>query len=502
MELVFENQTIDFLRQIVSKTVTQEQTQELIVPDSYPDCARIVFTGANALVRGKECRDGSMTLTGGVRAGVLYIPEDGTQPRALECYIPYAFRVDDAQATAQMQLCAGCRVKSADARLINSRKILVRVNLVCELTGYTPASQTIPRLTQAPDQLQTKTAQYRLVLPQEYTEKSFAMSEDLEIPASEPQMEKIVQYWVSPEISEQKLVGNKAVFKGTAGLKILFLTPDGSPAVYERQLPFSQYCELQSDEDDREAQLQLCVTGSELELVQTDEGGKLLVSLNLLCQCLTFGACEVTLTQDAYATRGSFTPQWSEIALCSRLDRQTMYETLRGSVPAQARAVIDSTIYLDAPAQQKTDGAVQFTAPATVNILYYDADGALQSAIVRDQAVCTMAAEHCAVCQARVQPGRDGYAAPSGGGMDVRYEVSFDISCCCEQTLRALAGGTLEEGGEKTAEKFCVIVKTNPKTQSIWELAKEYRTTQQAIAQANNLTTDEAEQGMLLLIPV
>ena len=46
MELVFEEQSIDYLRRIFSGSAAQELTQELIVPDSYPDCGRIVFTGA------------------------------------------------------------------------------------------------------------------------------------------------------------------------------------------------------------------------------------------------------------------------------------------------------------------------------------------------------------------------------------------------------------------------------------------------------------------------
>ena len=54
MELVFEEQSIDYLRRIFSGSAAQELTQELIVPDSYPDCGRIVFTGACAVMRGKE----------------------------------------------------------------------------------------------------------------------------------------------------------------------------------------------------------------------------------------------------------------------------------------------------------------------------------------------------------------------------------------------------------------------------------------------------------------
>lgn len=225
------------------------------------------------------------------------------------------------------------------------------------LTGFEQASQEIRTLKDAPAALQTKTAEYRCVLPREFGEKSVTMTEDLELSTGEPEMESIVQYWVSPEITEQKLTGNKAVFKGVLTFKALYLTTDGAPETYVRQLPFSQYCELRGTYDDDELALCLCVTGSEAELSRMeDEPSKILLSVTLLCQCISMRASEVTLTEDAYATRGEFSPEWSEVRLSCLLDRQTQTGTLRGSVPKQARAVIDSTLYLGEPTQQTQNG--------------------------------------------------------------------------------------------------------------------------------------------------
>ena len=49
MELVFQESRLDYLSRILCETVTQEQTAELIVPDSYPDADRVVaFTQRRA----------------------------------------------------------------------------------------------------------------------------------------------------------------------------------------------------------------------------------------------------------------------------------------------------------------------------------------------------------------------------------------------------------------------------------------------------------------------
>lgn len=502
MELEFKQQTIEYLQLSFSKTASQEQTQEMIVPDSYPDCARIVFTGASAIVRGRECRDANALVTGGVRASVLYVPEDGTQVRALACYIPYSIRADDPALTQKTQLCACVRVRAAEARLINSRKILVRVDLVCELAGYAQAQQTLCELQNPPDSLQLKTAQYRLSLPQEYAEKSFSTTQELELNGAEPEAETLVHYWLTPELTEQKLNGTKAVFKGNLNLKVLYLAQDGTPEVLLRQIPFSQYCELTQAYEDDALRLCVCLTGSELELSRAEGAPeKLLLSVSLLCQCVSLHTREVSLTQDAYTTRGDFSPQWQALELPCLLDRQTLSAPLRGSVPAEARAVVDSTLYLDAPTYRRVDAGLELRAPSTVNILYYDGAGALQAAVVRDEVCLQIPCGAGAVCEAAFLPGRDGFAAPSGGGMDVRYDVTFDIFCRCEQAMTTLCGGEITQDTDQT-EKFCVVVRENQSAQPVWELAKQYRTKVDAILQANGLETDEVESGTLLLIPV
>ena len=64
MELVFQESRLDYLSRILCETVTQEQTAELIVPDSYPDADRVVDAFATALIRSEECTAGAAGVSG------------------------------------------------------------------------------------------------------------------------------------------------------------------------------------------------------------------------------------------------------------------------------------------------------------------------------------------------------------------------------------------------------------------------------------------------------
>ena len=126
MELVFQESRLDYLSRILCETVTQEQTAELIVPDSYPDADRVVDAFATALIRSEECTAGAAGVSGSVQAGVLFVTEDG-EVQCLQTQIPFSARKEFDTKYDDCTMQCVCAVSGVDARMLNSRKVLVRV---------------------------------------------------------------------------------------------------------------------------------------------------------------------------------------------------------------------------------------------------------------------------------------------------------------------------------------------------------------------------------------
>ena len=68
MELNLRQQSLSYLQPAVITAQNQEETAECIVPDSSPDIERVLETCGMVLLRGKECREGSCTVSG---SGIL-----------------------------------------------------------------------------------------------------------------------------------------------------------------------------------------------------------------------------------------------------------------------------------------------------------------------------------------------------------------------------------------------------------------------------------------------
>ena len=73
-----------------------------------------------------------------MRAVVLYQPEEGGGLRRLEAALPFTSQLDAPTLTQHGMVSACARVRGAEARALNPRKVLLRVDLAVEITAFQP----------------------------------------------------------------------------------------------------------------------------------------------------------------------------------------------------------------------------------------------------------------------------------------------------------------------------------------------------------------------------
>ena len=502
MELAFEQKQRSCLHRTAHLSLAQEQTQELIIPDSMPDASRTLICYAEPEVQSKTNREGSLLVTGTLRAGCLYADESGGL-QLLTSELPFTVKLENAELREDTQTLVRCCVRSADSRLINSRKVLLRVTVLVQADGYEPQTESMSTLKDPPACLQLKTQTYETNAPVELSERVFQVSEELNLPDGRPQIGRLVSCSLTPIVQEQGLVGSKAVLKGTANLQITYLDTENALRTLSFSVPFSQYCQMEGNYDqDETLESALLVTGVQLEPVASEQSQKLLFGAGLLAQCMVVQPQALTLCEDAYSTKGEFQPQWETQERTMRLDAQTLREPVRASFPAQAAAVLDCRVYPDAQALERTDDGVAVHVPLRADIVYTDADGAVQSETFRTEVSCHTALSVDGLCEAVCMLQPEGYASAGSGAVELRYDAVFQVQTFSRQTLQNLSGGTLDLTKQQKTQRPSVVIRRMSENAALWDLARQYRTTAQSIQQANHLTQPEADAGQLLLIPM
>lgn len=88
-------------------------------------------------------------MTGTLRTGCLYADEAGGL-QLLTSELPFTVKLECAELREDTQTLVRCCVRSADSRLINSRKVLLRVSVLVQADGYEPQTQSMSVLKDPP----------------------------------------------------------------------------------------------------------------------------------------------------------------------------------------------------------------------------------------------------------------------------------------------------------------------------------------------------------------
>lgn len=502
MELSFQTTPLQYLQRIVHEVRHQEETGEMVVPDSCPDVASIADCYANTILRGKDCRSGSVTVSGGIKAGVFYTPEDGTSPRLLEFYLPFSVKFEDDRLTERAKVIASVRVCAVDSRMINSRKVMIRVNLGCEISAFEEAEEQTHHLLTQDRRLQLKTNVLPICLPVEMEECSLVIRDGVEIPAGKPAISKVCKIQCYPELLDQKLVANKAVFKGMLNCKILYQSEDNSLQVWQQQLPFSQYCELERDYEEEELIILPVVTGYDLEAEDGQEGRRFMLTVNLLAQCLISSIREMELVEDAYCVRGTLQPVWKEYQLEGRLDRQNNQYQIRQQISGSISEVLDAEVYPGYPAFSRNAAETEVTLPVFFRVSGLNKDGELVSLQGRGQHRMSFGLAENADCCVSIQSDGSCFAQMMGDGVEARCSLSVDAVSSAVQKLRTLSAGEIEEADKSSDRQPSVLLRSVGKDEELWNVAKQCGATTEAIRLANHMMSDRTEEECMLLIPI
>lgn len=497
MELQFEKNTRSCLQQVLWDTQSMELTQELRLPEGMPDIGQVIACWAQPVIRGKEWRSDRVSVSGGVMCWVLYTPEEEGMPQGIAAWLPYQLKWDIPQTRHDGTIIAQPFMRGADARSLSSRKLMLRANMGMQVQAVTPGEITLHVPGELPNDVQLLKKTYPMLLPAEAGEKAFQIEEDIAFPSSLPQPEQIVRYDLRPELAEWKMMTDKAVFRGTAYLHMLYRSADGQLHTWDHEIPISQYADLDK-EYDTEAMVDVlpAVTNLELDLIE----GQLRLKAGLTGQYMVYERPMIELIEDAYSPVRQVTANREEVSLPAVLD--TMIDTVKveQTIETDAGSVIDLAFYPDSPQQLYGGETVESHLPGVFQLLCRNGEGNLESVNAYWEETTNLPVSENARVQTRLLPTGTPQAMLGGGGVSMQADLMTQNQVLGGQGISAITGLALGEETAPDPNRPSLILRRAGQ-ERLWDIAKATATTVEHIRQANHLA-DEPDENQMLIIPI
>ena len=496
LELVFQETVTQYPDLILSEDREQEETVDLIIPDSYPDGAEVLQAFGTPLIYSMEVSGETAVVSGEVQGGVLYMGLEG-QIRCVKARVPFAFRRELKEKGEDPRLSCSCTLLSADARLLNSRKLLLRAAVGCTLRVYGRKACCSYDMADPAPTLQLKRTELPLKLPLSLGEKRFSLQEELPVPQELPEPAHLLQTRYHLQVTEQKGVGDKAVFKGELQIRALWESEEEQLFSHSWSVPFSQYVAMDRDVEDCELTTELCLLSADAQ----PDGNRLLCAVELCAQTAAIGTGKHILIEDAFCTDGNLEPEFAEQKLTACLDLQSFRESLELQNDKAVASILWAHAYPGRTLRRREGDRMIIEQGICCDVLYYDPEKQLGGCSLKGAVTLAIPLQENANCSVERIFCPEPFCAAGAAGLTVKLPVELSVRCYAEHRLRAVRGGEvtpLEEKGKKPS----LILRFTEEAEELWEIAKSCKTSEAAIREVNDLSGTVIPANTLLLIPM
>ena len=496
MEVQFTDSTLSAQRTVLWETGHSEQTQEIRLSDGMPDVKQVIACWGQSILRSKEWNSGFVGCSAGMMVWVLYAPEDGSEPRTVNVWIPFQLKWELPEGIPEGNLRIHCLTRFADARSVSPRKILVRAGLSAQVQACILEKTEVFHTEQSGPGVELLTRKYPLRLRKEMGEKTFNMDEELALPESAPELQEVIYCAMDLKTQETKVVSDKLVFRGNGNLHILYRSQDGQLHSWDFAVPFSQFALLDhSYGADAQGDLWFCLTNLEVEA----EEGKVRLKAALVGQYTITDREMVEVTEDAYSLTWTLEQERETVMVPVLLDQKREMLYPEQTVPMDANVAVDVHFLPDFPQIRREENGVNLAWPGTFQLLCYGADGSLRGSVVRWEGQQRLNLSENAKLYPMPAMAED-RAVLGDGTVTVSADYPVELEAAAEQPISMVTSIKTGKAGIKDPARPSLIL-CRAGVRSLWELAKENGSTVDAIRRANRISEEPLGEQMLL-IPV
>lgn len=474
---------------------------ELVLPDYCPDIARVLKCKGEPRLLSKQITDGVLTIEGAVAIRVLYVDEKGE----IACYqqnlpLYHEMQVGDevafAQVVAKMDYC-NCRV-------INARKVEIHGAVGMRITMQKHHEVAVVSRVSG-DGVESLVQEETVTTLLARCEKNMTVSDEVQI--SSNSIRTILRSSCVVCNSECKTVIGKAVVKGDLSITAFYQTTDGGFDTLRAQIPFSQIVDAEGVDEQADCRMQFQVQSLELR-TRTGLDGEcknILVTANVNVMVEATKTFQLPMVSDCYSTRhGMCIRRYGDPLrqFCEPIeDRYVCKQTV--TLDHDVGQVLD--LWCDSSVEQVTVNGTKLTVNGGLNVMVLakDQDG---SAVYFEKPLDfvwehALSQEEAIPMYITAQVQNLTYTITADNTMDLRVELQIGAQLYRELSCNVMTELTADLSNIPTSMPTPLILYYAKAGERIFDIARQYNTTCQAILSANGLSESVLAASKALLIP-
>lgn len=509
MELNLQKQTITINEVVLAESVEQPIECDAMLPDYQPDIAKILKCAVSVNIGSTGASDKTLSIEGMAVIHVYYLSEsEGI--RRCEYKVPFTKNTEMPRAAMSPVVMVRPSVDYVNCRAVSGRRLDVRGAVTLEVKVTERGSEEVISGAEGGG-LQLRQQMVKSTELSGQCESIFSVAEDLEVAYGKPPIATILRTDCRVNVQECKVVSGKVVAKADLMVHITYL-PQGDCFQLEMMdytLPISQIIDADGVDENCICDVMMHVMSCDVQ-PRADEAGEyrmLTLEARMKAVVAVHRQQEIPVASDCYSTDYDCTCKQRPVSFLylEKILRETIMHRDSLELPEGVSEVMDVWCEVETSDWKQDNEEIVINLRLTVcmfarvdgseGILYFEQTSDLSQRVPVS----------CTEGKIMLDPTCDVLSCSyglSGDKMDIRVEIIVRgcVYCCFRQN--SVAEITLDEAAPRSKKQNRLCLYYADKDESIWDIAKRYHTSANAIWEENNIQNDLLTVRCMLLIPM
>lgn len=479
---------------------------DVIVPDVKPDILSAINTTGNICIYKREVLDGKIRIDGSVEVYIIYLADnDMDMARSLKTNIDFTKLIDFEKCRSGMKLDEEIKIKSIECKVLNGRKINVKVNLGIEVKVYSNEDvEIISKINNIQDVqfLNENVCMNSLVGVGE----SRTYAKDTIVIDNIDNLSEILKVNVDIINKDIKTSYNKVLAKADANIKILYLTEDDRINYVEGKIPIMGFVDIPDVSDENYCDMKYKIKNILIKPNNIEEHS-IYAELEIELFCMVYEEKEIVIMQDLYSPtlNLNFTQKNVKTITGKNVIKDICKIKQRLVIPEiNGNRIYDVDIKPNIINQNILNGKISYDGELELNFIFASdniakMDTKLQK-IPFDFAMDISNINKSSQITTEIEIRTQDFIINQDGGIDSNIELQFNVNVSNNIDVKIIDGIEINE--DINNEAYSMVIYFVKPGDTLWKIAKKFKSTVSDIVKVNEIENEnKIDVGEQLFIP-
>lgn len=495
---------------IFSGVLEQSIELDYMLPDYCPNIFKVLKSSINTKITSERISGAKLTIDGIAYIKILYICEESYKVKQLEQRQMFTKTVDLKEDCDDGIVRLKPKCDYTNCRAVNQRRLDIRGAVSITVTVMKRRQLSIVSDCES---MQLHKRQTELCDNRMFATKDFTIKEQLEIGHGKPPISDVLNYEAVGLATDYKLLANKIVCKGELLLHTLYLSEEnaGKPEVIDHSIPISQILDIERIDEDYTCNIYFEVCKYDIDL-QVDDSGEcraFLVELGIRMYCEACKNKMVQMVDDCYSTcyeTNNNTTKMKLERMNAAINEASMIKNNIKLSQNDLSLIYDVMCETSNVSWKRTTEGIDVLCNLQMSILALDSEN---MPVAIDQIVPCEMHLNCKVemddivFDPSLSISSTAYNIITVDEIELRVEVRISGMIYESCYSNAITQIEIDESRQKTRNDNAALrLYFADSGESIWEIAKKYNTSVNAILEQNSIEKENLTSRGMILIPI